>query len=156
MAPKLSLLLEALILLLVAKPLIAHSHGTKHPGLSFAFLNNLKECHKGQNVKGLHDLKRYLENFGYLNYGSSKKTKLISHQNDDEFDDLLESAIKQYQSNYDLKVTGNLDSETIHEMMVPRCGVPDIVNGTNSMSHRKMKNGHPHHHTVQHFLFFFE
>ena len=113
---------------------------TQHSGLSFAFLSNLKECHKGQNVKGLHDLKRYLENFGYLNYGSSKKSKLInSHQNEDVFDDLLESAIKQYQSNYDLRITGNLNSANIRKMMIPRYGIPDIVNGTNSMAHRKCK-----------------
>ncbi|KAJ0044361.1 hypothetical protein Pint_05911 [Pistacia integerrima] len=42
---------------------------------------------------------------------------------DDQFDPLLESAIRNYQQNYNLNVTGTLDPDTVNQMMMPRCGV---------------------------------
>ncbi|KAM1511810.1 hypothetical protein PS1_023905 [Malus domestica] len=67
--------------------------------------------------------KKHLEIFGYLN----------SYFDNDDFDDILESAIKTYQVNYHLKATGTLDAKTVSRMTMPRCGVPDIINGTTSM-----------------------
>nr|TKS03910.1 hypothetical protein D5086_0000148330 [Populus alba] len=111
---------------------------SKPSGDPFGFIKHLEGCHKNESVKGLHELKRYLEKFGYLNYGHQGK-KGHDHANDDEFDDLLESAVKAYQQNHHLNVTGSLDNNTVHEMMQPRCGVPDVVNGTK----------HYHTHNVQ-------
>ncbi|KAK2967879.1 hypothetical protein RJ640_029873, partial [Escallonia rubra] len=106
------------------------------------------ESQKGQTVKGLHQFKLYLKKFGYLNYDPSNKN---SRADDDEFDELLESALKQYQANYHLKATGKLDSATIKEMMLPRCGVADVVKGKNSIpTHKKRKLGI---HTVSHYTF---
>ncbi|KAJ6428858.1 hypothetical protein OIU84_020498 [Salix udensis] len=112
----------------------------------FGFIKHLEGCHKNGSVKGLHEIKRYLEKFGYLNYGHQGK-KGHNHANDDEFDDLLESAIKAYQQNHHLNVTGSLDSSTVHEMMQPRCGVPDVVNGT------KHYHTHKSIHTLAHYNF---
>ena len=119
----------------------------------FEFINHLQGCHKGEKVKGLHQLKTYLERFGYLNYQNSQNQ---THANDDDFDDLLESAIKTYQLNYHLKITGTLDAQTVSKMTAPRCGVPDIVNGTNFMRSGKKRTRHSHNtlHTVSHFSFF--
>ncbi|KAF8407967.1 hypothetical protein HHK36_007107 [Tetracentron sinense] len=121
----------------------------------------------GENVTGLRDLKQYLEKFGYLddsrlsinvsNYGNS-----IRHENtekDDIFNDILESAIKTYQLNYHLNVTGSLDSDTVKQMTMPRCGVADIINGTSSMLSGKKKQQHHSStptgfHTVSHYSFF--
>ncbi|PQM32870.1 metalloendoproteinase 3-MMP-like [Prunus yedoensis var. nudiflora] len=111
----------------------------------FEFLDHLKGCHKGDKVQGIQDLKKYLERFGYLN----------GDINNDDFDDQLEAAIKTYQINYHLKATGTLDTKTVSKMMMPRCGVPDIINGTTAM--RSGKKRHPHHHgghTVAHYAFF--
>eukprot|EP00262_Sarcandra_glabra_P008759 TRINITY_DN2247_c0_g1_i1.p1 TRINITY_DN2247_c0_g1~~TRINITY_DN2247_c0_g1_i1.p1 ORF type:complete len:333 (-),score=25.15 TRINITY_DN2247_c0_g1_i1:320-1282(-) len=91
---------------------------------AFQFLENLVGFHKGQRGKGVHELTKYLEKFGYLKYG-----KVGSNQGNDIFDDLLESAIKKYQLNYHLNDTGVLDIETASLMMVPRCGVPDVIHG---------------------------
>ena len=106
-------------------------------------------------MKGIHKLKKYLQQFGYLTYSHSKN-KTHAHANDDDFDELLESSIKTYQTNYHLKSTGNLDPETVSEMMKPRCGVADIVNGTNWMRSGKKRHDHHGHgslHTVNHYAF---
>ncbi|XP_057489668.1 metalloendoproteinase 2-MMP-like [Actinidia eriantha] len=119
----------------------------------FEFINHLQGCHKGEKVKGLHQLKTYLERFGYLNYQHSQNQ---THADDDDFDDLLESAIKTYQLNYHLKVTGTLDAQTVSKMTTPRCGVPDNINGTNFMRAGKKMTHHGHNnlHTVSHYAFF--
>lgn len=51
--------------------------------------------------------------FGYLNYDNSNNQ---THANDDDFDELLESAIKNYQLNYHLKSTEVLDAGTVGKM----------------------------------------
>ncbi|XVF60403.1 hypothetical protein PTKIN_Ptkin08bG0043000 [Pterospermum kingtungense] len=117
----------------------------------FEFLRHLQGCHKGDKVKDIHKLKKYLENFGYLSY--KNKTRC----DDDDFDDLLESAIKIYQLNYHLKATGTLDARTVTKMMTPRCGVPDIINGTSRMRYGKRSNhssGSKSVHSVAHYSFF--
>ncbi|KAG8637951.1 metalloendoproteinase 3-MMP [Manihot esculenta] len=116
----------------------------------FDFLKNLQGCHKGDKLKGIHELKTYLEHFGYLHYENQ------SHANGDDFDELLESALKTYQLNYHLNVTGSLDSQTVSKMIMPRCGVPDIVNGTTRMDSSKKNHHHRStiFHTVSHYTFF--
>ncbi|VVA17629.1 PREDICTED: metalloendoase [Prunus dulcis] len=129
------LLFILLSLLSYAKASETHHKKTS----SYEFLEHLKGCHKGDKVQGIQDLKKYLEKFGYLNGDTN---------NDDYFDDELESAIKTYQINYHLKVTGTLDAKTLKKMEMPRCGVPDIVNGTTSMRTGKKRGGHGSTHTV--------
>ncbi|KAH6803323.1 hypothetical protein C2S51_034769 [Perilla frutescens var. frutescens] len=116
----------------------------------FDFIKQLKGCHKGNNTKNIHQLKAYLKEFGYLEYLNQ------THANDDDFDETLESAVKTYQENYHIKPTGTLDATTISKMTSPRCGVPDIINGTNYMQHRKRKHDPSSSsiHTVSHFSFF--
>ncbi|XP_040993701.1 metalloendoproteinase 3-MMP-like [Juglans microcarpa x Juglans regia] len=116
----------------------------------FEFLKHLQGCHKGEKLKGIHDLKMYLEKFGYYH-----KTENNTHANDDDFDELLEFAVKTYQQNYHLKATGTLDAETVSKMTMPRCGVADIINGTNSMQlGNKMHHHSSSFHTVSHYTFF--
>ncbi|EOY32555.1 Matrixin family protein, putative [Theobroma cacao] len=118
----------------------------------FEFLQHLQGCHKGEKVKDIHKLKKYLESFGYLSYSKNE-----THANDDDFDDFLESAIRTYQLNYNLKTTGTLDSKTVSKMMTSRCAVADITNGTTGMRSGK-KRQHPagskSFHTVAHYAFF--
>ncbi|KAH7532564.1 metalloendoproteinase 2-MMP [Ziziphus jujuba] len=123
----------------------------------FRFIKNLQGSQKGDHVKGLRHLKEYLERFGYLNHNNK------THKDDDYFDESLESAIETYQLNYNLNVTGDLDSETVSEMMVSRCGVADIVNGYSRMeSGKKRPKNHVHAagssssslNTVGHYSFF--
>ncbi|KAL5725299.1 neutrophil collagenase [Ranunculus cassubicifolius] len=112
----------------------------------FEFLQHLKGCRKGETMKGLSNLKQYLKKFGYLDQANS-----------DEFDDFLESAIKTYQLNYNLNSTGILDAATLRKMSMPRCGVPDVVNGTTTMRSGKKRQNHTGSstfHTVSHYSFF--
>ncbi|XP_050224368.2 metalloendoproteinase 3-MMP-like [Mercurialis annua] len=140
-----------LLISLVSHPTSAHRLLKEEKLSGFDFLKHLQGCHKGDKVKGIHNLKNYLHNFGYLSY------KNQSHSADDDFDDLLESAVKTYQLNYHLNVTGFLDSETVSKMIMPRCGVADIINGKTRMESGK-KSGHHDNstsfHTVSHFSFF--
>ncbi|OMO89379.1 Peptidase M10, metallopeptidase [Corchorus olitorius] len=115
----------------------------QHPS-PFGFLQHLQGCQKGNKVKDINKLKKYLEHFGYLSYDDK------THADDDDFDELLEHAIKTYQLNYNLNATGTLDPETVTKMMSPRCAVPDIMNGTSGMNSGK----HKHFHTVAHYAFF--
>ncbi|CAK9169763.1 unnamed protein product [Ilex paraguariensis] len=105
---------------------------------AFEFIKHLKGSRNGDKVDGLHKLKTYLKNFGYLSLSHSKLNQ--TYVKSDVFDHLLESAIKTYQLNYNLEVTGELDSNTVSMMTMPRCGIPDIINGTTRMrSGNKMK-----------------
>ncbi|OMO59892.1 Peptidase M10, metallopeptidase [Corchorus capsularis] len=144
--PFFSFTLFLLLLPLLFQAVLAHSkHGNPSP---FEFLQHLQGCHKGDKVKDIHKLKKYLENFGYLSYDQNK-----THANDDDFDEFLESAIKTYQLNYHLKATGKLDAKTVSKMMSPRCAVPDIINGTTGM--RSGKKSHSKSvHSVSHYTFF--
>ncbi|XP_031374226.1 metalloendoproteinase 3-MMP-like [Punica granatum] len=136
---------------LILLPLLFSSALADRNRSPFEFINGLKGCHRGNKTKGILELKHYMEKFGYLHYNHSSL-----HANDEEFDDLLEEAVKTYQQNYHMKATGTLDSETVSQMKKPRCGVPDIINGTNSM--RPGRKGSHHRlgslHTVGHYSFF--
>ncbi|KAL5199644.1 hypothetical protein ABZP36_020847 [Zizania latifolia] len=87
----------------------------------------LSGCHFGDERRGLAKLKDYLWHFGYIPEASS------SGRFNDLFDADMELAIKTYQSNFGLRVTGELDVATVTQMMAPRCGVADVVNGTSTM-----------------------
>ncbi|XP_030439678.1 metalloendoproteinase 3-MMP-like [Syzygium oleosum] len=140
-----------LLVSLFFQSVLAHSDDQKQN--PFEFIKHLQGCHKGEKVKGLQELKQYLEKFGYLDYNQSS---LPVHAGDDDFDELLESAVKMYQLNHHLKVTGTLDSQTVSTMMMPRCGMADIVNGTSRMRSGKRRSHHrsSNFRTVAHFSFF--
>uniref|UniRef100_A0A5B7BLC4 Putative metalloendoproteinase 1 n=1 Tax=Davidia involucrata TaxID=16924 RepID=A0A5B7BLC4_DAVIN len=107
----------------------------------------LKGCHSGEKVDGLAKLKQYFRYFGYINNSSTNFT--------DDFDDALESALKTYQLNFNLNATGELDEPTLKQIVRPRCGVADIVDGSSSMNSGKAPSSSSLHlHTVAHYSFF--
>lgn len=81
----------------------------------------------GDIVSGISDVKDYLEIFGYLNLPSKSNFT-------DKFTVNLQSAIAEFQKNFNLDVTEQLDENTYQILSQPRCGVPDIINGTNTMN----------------------
>ncbi|PON61184.1 Peptidase M10A [Parasponia andersonii] len=82
--------------------------------------NYFLNARSGSHVTGILELKKYFSRFGYLR--SKNATNFT-----DEFDFALESAVARFQSNHGLSVTGKLDSETVSQIAVPRCGVPDTT-----------------------------
>lgn len=92
--------------------------------------NKLSGCRPGQKLDGLAKLKNYFHYFGYI--GNN-----ITGNFTDDFDDVLESAVKNYQRNFNLNATGELDESTVKQILKPRCGVPDIVNGSSTMNSGK-------------------
>lgn len=123
-----------------------HHHHHHQP---FEFIKKLEGCHKGETIEGLHQLKQYLERFGYLSHPYNTTTR---NNDDDSFDDLLESAIISYQHNFHLNATGQLDPATAQQMMTPRCGVTDVVNGKSGEGRRHL--GSTHLHAVSRYSFF--
>ncbi|XP_047324361.1 metalloendoproteinase 2-MMP-like [Impatiens glandulifera] len=109
---------------------------------------NLLGCRPGQKVDGLGKLKKYFQYFGYINSSSANAT--------DDFDDYLESAIKTYQLNFNLNPTGELDNPTLKQLMMPRCGIADIINGSSTMNSGKNPpaSANLHIHNVAHYTFF--
>ncbi|XP_019185247.1 PREDICTED: metalloendoproteinase 2-MMP-like [Ipomoea nil] len=152
MSLKASPLLSCVCLLLVlfpshAEPPTAPAAGEKPPS-AFEFIKRLQGCRKGDNVEGLKHLKNYLKRFGYLDDFFT----INGEEENDGFDDFLESAVKTYQSNHRLNATGVLDAETVSLMATPRCGVADIVNGQNLMQRRRRRLGSFH--AVSRYVFF--
>ncbi|XP_055806612.1 metalloendoproteinase 5-MMP-like [Solanum dulcamara] len=106
--------------------------------------NKYLGCRVGQNIKGLAKIKQYFQHFGYIDNSLSKNFT-------DEFDQLLFSALKTYQFNFNLNATGEFDTPTLQHMLKPRCGNPDIMNGTTNMNSGKSPRAE---HTMAHFSFF--
>ncbi|KAL3501255.1 hypothetical protein ACH5RR_035704 [Cinchona calisaya] len=115
---------------------------------SWDAFHHLLGCHAGEKVDGLGKLKQYFQRFGYID-----NTSVLNFS--DDFDDYLESALKTYQKNFNLNTTGELDEPTLQHIIRPRCGNPDIVNGTTSMNSGKVADTNSTHiHTVAHYSFF--
>ncbi|KAJ4956803.1 hypothetical protein NE237_013586 [Protea cynaroides] len=72
---------------------------------------------KGSHVIGLSELKKYFHRFGYLSIPDMNFT--------DSFDEPFESAVIHYQSKLGLPITAKLDSDTLSQIMLPRCGMSD-------------------------------
>nr|GLL44970.1 metalloendoproteinase 4-MMP [Ipomoea trifida] len=79
---------------------------------------NFLDLGKGSQVAGMSELKKYFNRFGYL---SERKELNFT----DLFDEELESAVLRFQKNLGLTATGKLDSDTVKEIMRPRCGNSD-------------------------------
>ena len=105
----------------------------------------LAGCRPGEKTDGLAKLKKYFNYFGYI--PDSNYT--------DDFDDALEQALKTYQLNFNLNTTGQLDESTLNQIVRPRCGNADVVNGSTSMnSGKSTPPTDGHFHTVGHYSFF--
>ncbi|KAL6505393.1 hypothetical protein OROGR_025210 [Orobanche gracilis] len=117
-------------------------HDTKNPPPSppppLDFLKNIIGIRKGSSAPGISQLKKYLSKLGYID--SHDSTKSAAQKDDDFFDDSLELAIINYQSYFKLGVKGILDAETVHQMMRPRCGVPDSGNFRSDHFKNKSRN----------------
>ncbi|XP_050905613.1 metalloendoproteinase 2-MMP [Lathyrus oleraceus] len=106
---------------------------------------NFTGCTRGKTYDGLSKLKNYFQHFGYIPNAPPLNFT-------DDFDDALESAVRAYQKNFNLNITGELDDATINYIVKPRCGVADIINGTTSMNSGKFNDTNLH--TVAHYAFF--
>uniref|UniRef100_A0A1D1Y833 Metalloendoproteinase 1 n=1 Tax=Anthurium amnicola TaxID=1678845 RepID=A0A1D1Y833_9ARAE len=87
--------------------------------------HNLSGCHLGDDRPGLATVKAYLNRFGY--YPTDEPSNFS-----DAFDGDFEAAIRAYQHNFHLNATGALDAPTVDLMVQPRCGVADVLNGSNA------------------------
>ncbi|GAB4834996.1 hypothetical protein Ancab_033263 [Ancistrocladus abbreviatus] len=95
---------------------------------------------KGSHVSGMSELKKYFHSFGYL----SSPEPGTAHFSD-FFDDSFQSAVTSYQKNLGLPITGKIDSDTLTQIMSPRCGVSDSA----------VRVSHDLFHTTKHFAYFY-
>ncbi|KAL6981700.1 hypothetical protein U1Q18_023325 [Sarracenia purpurea var. burkii] len=93
------------------------------------------DSRRGDHVNGMLELRKYFHRFGYLQEKDLNFT--------DEFDALLEHAVVRYQARLGLKVSGELDSDTLSQIMVPRCGVPDSSPTLHAARHYAFFAGQP-------------
>ncbi|KGN52412.1 metalloendoproteinase 1-like precursor [Cucumis sativus] len=133
--------------------ILKHSSQNMNSSNSLMFLKNLQGCHLGDTKQGIHQIKKYLQRFGYITTNIQKHSNPIF---DDTFDHILESALKTYQTNHNLAPSGILDSNTIAQIAMPRCGVQDVIKNkkTKKRNQNFTNNGHTHFHKVSHFTFF--
>lgn len=122
------------------------------PAGAWDAFRNFTGCRQGENYNGLSNLKDYFHHFGYIPHAPPSNFS-------DDFDNDLEEAIKTYQRNFNLNVTGELDDNTLRQVMLPRCGVADIINGTTTMNAGKdtettSSDSKLRFHTVSHFTLF--
>ncbi|KAL1225861.1 Metalloendoproteinase 3-MMP [Cardamine amara subsp. amara] len=116
---------------------------------------NFTGCHTGEKYDGLYKLKQYFQHFGYI-------SETLSGNFTDDFDDDLKNAVEMYQRNFGLNVTGELDELTLKHVVLPRCGNPDVVNGTSTMHRHSGRRTYevsfagrgPRFHAVKHYAFF--
>lgn len=123
-------------------------NGTAPPAGAWDAFMKFGGCRNGNKSEGLSKLKTYFHYFGYIPDLPTNVT--------DDFDDELEAALKTYQKNFNLNVTGQLDNQTLQHIVRPRCGNADIVNGTTSMNSGKPSspNGTSLLHAVRHYSYF--
>ncbi|GLJ20533.1 hypothetical protein SUGI_0373600 [Cryptomeria japonica] len=81
---------------------------------------NLTNAQRGDTSKAMPILKQYFQKFGYLSISDGENAT-------EEFDEVTESAVKMYQQNFGLKVTGKIDQQTVTQLMTPRCGREDVM-----------------------------
>ncbi|KAK7277095.1 hypothetical protein RIF29_18245 [Crotalaria pallida] len=131
-------------LLLMSPPLIVSRTTLDHtlfeqPASKITIKNHdiqsFNNAGRGTKIIGISQFKRYLFRFGYLPRHNNNNTFT------DEFDAKFELALIKYQQRLGLQVTGKLDSNTISQMITPRCGVQDT-------------RIHNIHHITKHFMYF--
>ncbi|KAG6602463.1 hypothetical protein SDJN03_07696, partial [Cucurbita argyrosperma subsp. sororia] len=107
-----------ILVTVIAPHAIMARHLHTHKLSSSIFPQHLVGSGKGHNIEGIHNVRAFLQRYGYL------RTNVDTKGN--AFDDNLEFALKSYQKFFNLNVSGILDAETLHLMSQPRCGVPDV------------------------------
>ncbi|KAK1554123.1 hypothetical protein Q3G72_008123 [Acer saccharum] len=100
-------------------------------------------AHDGEVIEGLSKVKTYLQHYGYISDTAKNFT--------DTFDETLVSGIKSYQKFYNIEQTGQLDTKTIAQMILPRCGNRDFGDQTSSSSSSRPSS---HVHSVGHYEYF--
>lgn len=100
--------------------LVLSSHASasknKRQASSLEFFKQSQRTQKGgHKVKGIHALKKYLQTLGYLDHNRQNQSN-VHKDVDDQFDEILESAIKMFQINYNPNPTGALDLKTVSTM----------------------------------------
>ncbi|KAG6557133.1 hypothetical protein Mapa_001060 [Marchantia paleacea] len=90
----------------------------------------LADLQRGDMHEAVADLKQYLSKFGYIKLEKEEDLSL-------EFDELLMDAIKLYQVNHNIPVTGVLSNHTLRLLHTPRCGRADVEEGRPLMFERQ-------------------
>lgn len=90
---------------------------------------------RGSQISGMSELRKYFNHVGYLRFEDGNVN--------DVFDTRLESAVATYQAKLGLPVTGKLDSDTLLQMMSPRCGVRDDMQPMHTAMHYVYFPGKP-------------
>lgn len=86
---------------------------------------SLLDAQLGEVRAGVASLKSYLMQFGYIPASDAPPAGF-----NEDFDNITQTAVMMYQRSFGLSVTGRLDVATLTQMITPRCGREDVINGT--------------------------
>ena len=80
-------------------------------------------------------LQAYLRKYGYIPRANPQASTIRRLED-------YHSAIRRFQAFFGLPLTGQMDAETSRLMSMPRCGVPDVLPGSDSDRTRRKRYAH--------------
>ena len=106
----------------------------------------LRKGDRGDEVQGLFE---YLKRFGYFPNDAIRADNLLFRpaepfepEDTARYDERMESAVRKFQQQQSLEVTGTINDETLSLMQQPRCGFPDQpVSGSDGVAERFVAQG---------------
>ncbi|XP_010524412.1 PREDICTED: metalloendoproteinase 4-MMP [Tarenaya hassleriana] len=119
--------------------LFLHRIGARPAPAEFTHTPFSRETSEPRGLRGvsLPEIKRHLHRFGYFpRYNESEDVADVS----------FESALVHYQTKMGISVTGKPDSDTLTQILLPRCGSPDVVEPETTRN--------PAFHTNQKYVYF--
>ncbi len=95
----------------------------KKSNRGFSDIEAVENTKVGERKEGIDKVQEYLERFGFLSKSSMAPSTMGL------IEDQTSNSLKKYQEFHKLNPTGQFDDATKEQMVKPRCGMPDLIDG---------------------------